>query len=129
MVDPVTNAPIERGKWFTAQPVFFACMAFCAGTIFAEECWRPDVWWLLVVAFALLAGAYFCWRVDRAILAAIFSLLTFFAVGALDTQLEQFTKDPQPDITAFTQGDEVIITAHITRNGLLRNFGIQRNKN
>ena len=109
--------------WFISQPIFFACLAFCCGIIFANYFWRPDQWWMISFAILLLSGIYFCLRRDRSAVSVSLALCVFGALGALDAQLEPLAAAPQPDISAYTQGEPTIVTGHVIRHGLLRTVG------
>ena len=77
----------------------------------------PTFWWVVATVSFLLAGLYFVRR--RWWLAFPLALLALFAVGALTIQVQPpvVTDDR---LSAFAGGEEVFVTAHVTRGGEIR---------
>lgn len=105
-------------------PLLLAAFAFALGILFAARAWRPDVWWLAAAAFFAIASFY--WLRRRAAFAAVAGLLVFTAAGALDLRLRPATAATS-DLAPFTDGREVVVTAQVVRDGMLRDLaGDQR---
>ncbi len=114
--DPTTRT-IHDFAQPSAQPMFYAAVAFSLGILLGNFLrLNPRLWFALCV-FALLYAAYsFNNRVLAALPIALFSLA---AAAALQVQLQTLSPEPQPDLYAFTT-DAVTITGHIVRSGLLQ---------
>jgi len=108
--------------------MLWAAVFYVAGIVAGTHLFRP-VSWLLLAALAFLAAAlYFVHR--RKWLAATLALATFFLVGALDIQLldiqlravqpKASSAVPDTSLQPFAYGPEVEISAHVTREGRLR---------
>ncbi len=106
-------SPIPR------QPLLYAALAFAAGIFLGVYVWRPPVWWL-VVALALANGTLYLAR-RRVVLASVLALAVWLALGPLCIHIRPTT--PVPDIEQYLQGDDLILTAHVVRDGILRDAG------
>ncbi len=73
-------------------------------------------WWL-IAALALAIGSLLLAR-RRAVAAAGLSLVTWAMAGALSVQLR--TEPGIPNIDYLMAGEEVVVTAHVVRDGILR---------
>src|SRR5581483_3574868 len=102
------------------QPLLWAALAFAAGTVFGAYLWRPPVWWAVAACFFAAFTTYFVRHRPR-VAPAIAILLTFSA-GALMIEVRP-PVDPGWEILQFADGREVTVTAHVTKEGLLRDAG------
>ncbi len=98
--------------------MFFAAVAFACGILCGTYLWRPPLWWLVGAIIFLLAAIVFASR--NAAAGMLLALAAFLCAGALQFQLAAAAVETLPDISAFTSGEEVSITAHVVRSGLLR---------
>ena len=123
-VDPL-NSPVPASEAGdntlsslpSAQPVFYAAVAFSSGILLGTFL-RLNVRGWLVLACVLFAYAAFCFA-RRARLAFFVALAGLAAIGALQTQLAILQQEPLPELSRFTS-DAVTITGHVVRSGLLR---------
>ena len=98
------------------QPLLWASLAYVAGTLAGILIWRPACWWLVAAVAFAMASAYWHRRVSVArglALAAIFVLaLLSYEVrsGVGEVYLSPF-------------GQDVVVTAHVTKEGVLRGGG------
>ena len=102
------------------QPLLWAALIFSAGLWIGAREWRPAAWWVLGVLGFALAALWYVGR--RAWLAKGFSLGTWFLVGALSIQIRGAQGD-DPHLRELTDGGEVTITGHVTREGYARASG------
>ena len=103
----------------TRQPLLYAALAFAAGIVFGHYAWRPPLWWLVATLVFLSSTAYFLRR--RLYLSVALVLGALFWLGAFSIQL----RAPAPDVdtSKWTDGNEVVITAHVLREGNFREAG------
>ena len=108
-------SPPHRPKPVERQPLLWAVLAYAAGILFGTYAWRPFVWWLAAI-FVFVASAG-CLRRHRVGTAFLIACAALFTVGAVTIQL-------CPSTRAMTcsgmDGQDVIITGHVTREGDLR---------
>ena len=80
--------------------------------------WRPPLWWLLAWIFLTLSAAYLLRRRGRS--AFLLGLGALFILGALLDQVR--VPGDSGDLAAllFSDGSEVIVTAHVTKEGPLQ---------
>ena len=101
------------------QPLLYNSLVFAAGIVAGVYAWRPPLWFLVaIVTFSICAVAL---NTRRTRVAWWLGLGALFWLGALNVQLR--LPRPVPDIARFTDGSEVLITAHVTRSGRLRDDG------
>jgi len=109
----------------TRQPLLWAALAFAAGIVVGERCWRPAGWWLAACAVFLLAALNFwierrsesqAWRLG---LAWSLVLAGFLALGAWCIQAAE-SAARLPSLSKFATGAPVIVTAHVIREGVLQ---------
>jgi len=112
------NVPDARVLAPTRQPLLWAALAFAAGIFLGFHLWRPAVWWLIAGIYFTLSGLYFLRR--RTWLAATLGIGTLVATGAFAIQVEPPADAGDIDILQFTDGSEVIVTAHIIKEGVAR---------
>ena len=105
--------PIQR------QPLLWAVLAYAAGLLFGAYAWRPFVWWLATMLVLAASGVYL--RHQRVRSGFLIACTVLFTIGAATIQL-------RPGASATTcssmDGQEVVITGHLTREGDLRRKGI-----
>jgi competence protein ComEC len=100
------------------QPLLWAALAYGAGIAVGSYAWRPPCWWVFATLGFLAAGAYFVRR--RVWLAFALALGAVFFTGALAIQAST-TRGPSDDgALAFADGDEVVVTAHVTHEGEIK---------
>jgi competence protein ComEC len=115
---PVPQTPFEFQLKPTRQPMLWAAVAYSAGIIAGTYLSRPASWWIAAAATFLAAGLYFLNR--RKWLGASLALGAFFLAGALHIQLKASSNISDPSLQPFAYGPEVQMTAHVTREGRLR---------
>jgi len=98
--------------------MFWAATAYAGGIVLAAVMWRPFAWWLVAAVVLLGAGAHFARARTAAAVAT--ALAGFLCLGALHHELHQSTRPPAPDLTRFTDGNEVVVTGYVFRTGLPR---------
>lgn len=88
--------------------------------------WRPAVWWMIAGIFFTFSGAYFLHRRTWAALALGFS--TLIAAGAFCIQVRPPADVGDINILQFTDGREVVLTAHVIKEGIAHSesFGTTR---
>jgi competence protein ComEC len=107
------------------QPLFFAALAFGAGVWAGTRMWRPALWWIGAMLVFAAAAAYYRRRRPRTAVALALGMLA--ALGALGIQARD-AGSSLPDVSRFTNGEQALVTAHVVRDGLVRQgaFGDQR---
>src|ERR1022692_4505287 len=103
------------------QPMLWAASMYAAGIAPGFYVWRPPLWWLVAALVFSTSGAYFLRRRTRAALALGLSAL--FVTGALTMQVRVPEKQGSAGVLAFADGRDVIVTAHVTKEGNLRKEG------
>jgi competence protein ComEC len=101
------------------QPLLYASLALAAGIAIGARAWRPPLWFLLAIVVSSAAAVYVKRR--RPYIAAGLAYTVIFWLGAFCIQLR--TPPPTLDTSPFTNGDEVIVTGHVLRDGVLREGG------
>jgi len=101
------------------QPLLWAALAFAAGLWAGRYVWRPPSWWV-IAAFVFSASAtYFLRR--RTLASSVLVFGAIFAAGALTIQIRgPRAGEPHP---WFGNGEEVLVTAHVTAEGNLQSDG------
>jgi competence protein ComEC len=101
--------PVER------QPLLWAVLAYAGGILFGSYAWRPFFWWLVAMLVFIACAAYLCRRRVRE--AFLIACAALFTIGAITIQL-------RPPAGAMScsgiDGQDVVITAHVIREGALR---------
>ncbi|MGB2605874.1 MAG: DUF4131 domain-containing protein, partial [Candidatus Sulfotelmatobacter sp.] len=100
------------------QPMFWAAVAYATGIIAGAHLWRPASWWVTAGMAFLAAGLYFVSK--RKWLGAALALAVFFLAGALHIQLRGPSSPLDRSLQPFCDGQQVLMTAHVTREGRLR---------
>lgn len=104
-----------------AEPMFFAAAAFSGGILFDHSFYRPITWWLLFATICAMCALGLLRRRPRVSLAL--ALLCLGGLGAAASQLAAVPSSPPADISQFTNGDELTITAHVVHHSLMRPSG------
>ena len=100
------------------QPVLWAALAYASGIIAGAHLLRPDSWWVGAGIAFIAAGRYFLRK--RTWLGATLALGAFFLAGALHIQLRGPASLLDTTLQPYTDGQQVELTAHVTREGRLR---------
>jgi competence protein ComEC len=99
----------------------WAALAFAAGIVVGRYAWRPPLWWLAAfLVFLVFAAFYLRRRPWAAFLLGLAALLT---AGALHVQSRPARDSGALEIAPFTDGNEVVVTGHVTKEGILRSGG------
>jgi competence protein ComEC len=117
---PVSTSvsPLEFQLKSTRQPILWAALAYASGIIAGAHWFRPASWWVTAGMAFILAGLFFLGR--RKWLGAALALGAFFLAGALHIQLCGPSPLLDTTLQPFTDGQEVEMTAHVMREGRLR---------
>jgi len=99
------------------QPMLWAATAYALGILTGKYCWRPLSLWICATLAFVLAGVFFLHR--RRLFARVLAFAALFCIGALQIQL---CSVPQLDtsLDRYTDGRELQITAHVIRDGRVR---------
>jgi competence protein ComEC len=100
--------------------MLWAAVAYACGIVAGFYVWRPPLWWLIAAIVFYASGAHFLRRRVRAALALGLSAL--LVTGALRMQAHA-PEDYGADILAFADGREVLVIAHVTKEGNPRDKG------
>jgi len=100
------------------HPLLGAAVAYSSGILAGFYLWRPPLWWLFAALAFSAFGAYWLHRRSRAAFALGLSAL--FATGALTIQLRTPGGLNNRDVLSLADGRDVVVTAHVTREGNLR---------
>jgi competence protein ComEC len=103
----------------TRQPLLWAALAFAAGIALGVHVWRPPLWWM--IAILLLAASAMQLARHHKVCVIVVTLCVWFLLGALSIQLRPPVHIP--DIGRFTNGSQLIVTGHVTREGYIREAG------
>jgi len=98
--------------------MLWAAVAYAAGIAVATYHWRPASWWVAAAIAFFAAGLYFVRR--RRWLAVALALGALFFAGALHIQLIGPSPNHDTSLYAFAYKPAVQVTAHVTREGRLR---------
>ena len=102
------------------QPLLWAALAFAAGIAVGAHAWRPPVWWVAAWIVFALSGAYLFRR--RGPPAFILGLGALFFLAALMVQV-RVPDDAGSRLLRFADGAEVVVTAHVTKEGIPQEDG------
>ena len=116
-VTPVPDAQTKPPR----QPLLWAALAYGAGILAGSYAWRPALWWFVAALAFIGAGAFYVRR--RWWLAFPLALGALFFVGALEIQLRDSERPPGTEILPFADGNEAMVTAHVRREGEIRDAG------
>jgi competence protein ComEC len=101
--------------------MMWAAVAYSVGIIAGVYFWRPTLWWVVAGTSFVGAAAYFGPRRCRAGWAL--ALGTFFLFGALHVQVRGSAARLDTGIQPYANGQDLEITAHVTRDGRLQPGG------
>src|ERR1700722_15416955 len=118
---PVPPPPFEFQLKPPRQPMLWAALAYSCGIIAGTSRGRPHTLWIAAAIALLAAGFYFLQKGNW--LAAALAVLALFLAGALHIQLRGPANLPDPALQPFTDGQQVEITARVTREGKFRDSG------
>jgi competence protein ComEC len=97
-------------------------LVFAGGIFAGVYMWRPALWWLVAAGAFIVFASYFLRR--RAGTAKLVGLCALFAAGALTIQVRGADNLGDSGLLQFANGEEVVVTAHVTRGGNLRQAGL-----
>jgi competence protein ComEC len=119
------------------QPLFWAAVIFSIGLWTGARAWRPPLWWMVAIVVFAFAGLWFLRK--RSWLAKALSLGVWFLLGALLIQVRgiqvrgqpepsaglsaAFSEQNAPSILALADGQPVMLTARVVREGYARAMG------
>jgi len=122
------------------QPLFWAAVIFSIGLWTGARAWRPPLWWMVAIVVFAFAGLWFLRK--RSWLAKALSLGVWFLLGALLIQVRGqpepsaalsaglsaglstgLSEQNAPSILALADGQPVMITARVVREGYARAMG------
>ena len=120
---PPTSGPPKFEFKPTRQPLLWAALAYSLGIVEGGYLRGPALYWVAAGLAFVASAAYFARR--RASLGYGIALGVFFLAGALQVQVRSASPFLDTTIQPFADGREVEITAHVIRDGRLRqaNFG------
>ncbi len=98
--------------------MLWAALAFSTGIVIGVHAWRPPLWWVVAWMVFALSGAYLLRR--KGWLAFIVGLGALFFAGALMVQVRSPDDEENPGWRRFADGAEVMVTAHVTKEGSLQ---------
>ncbi len=98
--------------------MLWAALAYAGGIVTGFYVWRPPLWWLVAAIFFFCAAGYFLRRRARSAFALALSALLL--TGTLIMQVRVPESRGSTDVLAFADGREVVITAHVVKEGNLR---------
>jgi competence protein ComEC len=114
----IPKAPLDFQLKSPRQPMFWAAVSYAAGIVVGSRLSHPVSWWIGAGWAFAAASLYF--RHRRRWLGAALALGTLFLAGALHIQLRGPSSVPDSTLQPFEYGPAVEITAHVTREGGLR---------
>jgi len=122
------------------QPLFWAAVIFSIGLWTGARAWRPPLWWMVAIVVFAFAGLWFLRK--RSWLAKALSLGVWFLLGALLIQVRGqpepsaglsaalsaglstgLSEQNAPSILALADGQPVMLTARVVREGYARAMG------
>ena len=106
--------PLQPEPARTRQPLLWAALAYSFGLCIGFYFWRPPVWWLVAAIAFCISSNYYLRR--RVTCARILALASVFAAGALVIQTFK-PADPGLYVLRFANHQEVLVTAHVTKEG------------
>jgi hypothetical protein len=101
--------------------MLWAALALAAGISTGVHAWRPPLWWLVAWIVFAASGVYLLRRRGRS--AFLLGLGSLFILGALMVQVRDPAHSVDSSVLRFADGTEVIVTAHVTKEGTLQENG------
>jgi competence protein ComEC len=98
--------------------MLWAALAYAGGIVTGFYVWRPPLWWLVAAIVFSASGAYLLRR--RPWTAFVLGLSVLFVTGALMMQVRLPEKNSSAGVLGFADGREVVVTAHVTKEGNVR---------
>jgi competence protein ComEC len=117
---PNTN-PVRVQRPATRQPLLWAAVIYAGGIFVGHYAWRPPLWWLIAGLVFGSSAVYFLRQ--RARIGIALGLSSLFVFGALSIQVSGPASDDIAD-GSLGDGQDVIVTAHVIREGSLRQRGL-----
>jgi competence protein ComEC len=111
-------SPLEFKLKTVRQPMLWAALAYASGIVAGVHLERPPTLWVGASVGFLAAGAYFLRR--RIWLAEVLALGALFLVAVLHMQARSSESHLDASVQPFADGQQLEITAHVTRDGRLR---------
>jgi len=96
-------------------PLLWAFLAYAAGINLGRYLWRPFLWWLVATMVFGAATACLCRRRLRSSFLA--GCCVLFVIGILVIQVRPTVATRSPELAGFAQGQDVVITGHVRREG------------
>jgi competence protein ComEC len=103
------------------QPMLWAAAAYGSGVVSGVYLWRPLLWWVVAVMVFVAGAAWFAHRRPGA--GWVLALAAFLFAGALHIQARETVPRFNSGIRAYSDGQEVQVTAHVTRDGRWQESG------
>jgi competence protein ComEC len=118
-------------------PLLLGTLAFACGILVEQHFWRPVSWWLVASVAGIVAAFVFSVQFHRnaragtvanvrSWLALLNVLIALAALGALTVQASVDAEPTHDEWRPLANGDEVLVTAYVVHDGLLRGAGAQR---
>jgi len=111
--------PVRVQKPATRQPLLWASLAYAGGICAGRYAWRPPLWWLIAGLVFGFSAFYYLRR--RARVGMALTLSSLFVFGALPLQSRPPVGD---EIGSLDDGQDVLVTAHVIREGSLMRKGL-----
>jgi len=102
------------------QPLLYAVLSFSAGILLGTRVWRPVTWWAVALLVFLAAGGYMVRRRPSWSFALACGALVLLGAFVLQGHGPAAVNT---EILRFADGNEVTLTAHVTRDGYRREGG------
>jgi predicted membrane metal-binding protein len=111
----------ERNFNICREPIFLAVLAFGGGIFVSAKNWQPPLAWVCGILLLLSAAAFLVRRLPMVSLATV--AVAFAFLGAFTRQSRDAAIEPQAGIMRFTSGQEVVLSGHLVRDGIIRQGG------
>lgn len=104
------------------QPMFWAAIVYASGIVAGVYLWRPTLWWIVAAVSFAAAATYFARR--QSTFGWTLALGAFFLAGAFHVQARGESARLDTSIQPYANGQQLQITAHVTRDGRLQPGGL-----
>jgi competence protein ComEC len=127
VVNPPANSSTVERKSFTRSsssgrtPLLWAALALASGIVAGIYAWRPPLWWVAAWIVFSSSATYLLRRRGRS--AAVLGLGGLFFLGAFIVQVSGSSNAGDSGLLQFADGSEVMVTAHVTKEGALQETG------